>query len=70
MAFPEKMVGPSEIVGPVGPWNETHTIVSHTLHFDATVVGLKALHGLLNKRLEQQIKNKTARSSAHIVPCS
>lgn len=34
-SFPEKIVDPSGIVGSVGPWNEKHTIASHT-HFDAS----------------------------------
>lgn len=49
-----------------------HTQLSHThytLMHQATVVGLKDLHDLLNKRLEQQVKHRTARSSADIVLC-
>lgn len=37
--------------------------------YQAFVVGLKALHDLLNKRLEQQVKNRTVKSIANFVLC-
>lgn len=38
--------------------------------YQAFVVGLKALHDLLNKRLEQQMKNRTVKSMANFVLCA
>lgn len=59
-AFPEKMVE-----------RYAHNRFTHalTLMHRASVVGLKALHDLLNKRLEQQVKKRTVRSMANVVLC-
>lgn len=56
-------------------WNEAHTIAPHThthihntlLMHPAPALGLKALHDLLNKRLEQQVKGGTVRSVTNVV---
>lgn len=56
-------------------WNEARTIAPHThthihntlLMHPAPALGLKALHDLLNKRLEQQVKGGTVRSVTNVV---
>lgn len=56
-------------------WNEAHTIAPHThthihntlLMHPAPALGLKALHDLLNKRLEQQVIGGTVRSVTNVV---
>lgn len=37
--------------------------------YQAFVVGLKALHDLLNKRLEQQVKNRAVKAMSNLVLC-
>lgn len=64
------MVGSSGIVG---PWNDTHrhrhknAQYTLTLMCRASVVGLKALHDPLNKRLGQQVNNRALRSMVNVV---